>query len=254
MPFVKDFAYANLTWDDYDRASNVFKFSYSLIKIWDDGQKETVEPRINASVLGTEKYPITASDKTHYKGAVETIFVVTPPVKVRDFSVSNDSFTNYDKTNNGYDLSFTLHSDLSNGTSKDEVITVKVGAGKVYEYTAVDNSLPGAPYSETFKFTAPAAPVPPVLTVKDTSVTITNQEELANNEDKNNYKVTYDLTVTLSDNKIYTFNNLVITIPYNPGNNTGSKTVTEDHVVNGITYTVTYTVTVKVNVNPTTQQ
>jgi hypothetical protein len=244
VPFVRELKYINFNWDDYKRELNTFTLSYNLVKIWDDGSREIVEPKVSASIPGTENYAITASDITHEKGKVETLGTVTPPVKVMDFSVSSDSFTGYDQTSNTYLLNFVLHSDLSNGLSSDKPITERVKAGTTSVYTATDSTSPGAPYSEEFTFTAPKAPAAPVLTVTSAVPTITNQAELANNQDKNNYRVEYDLTITLSDGSTHVFEKNVITIPYNSGNNIGSKDVTEDRIIEGTTYTVTYTVTV----------
>jgi hypothetical protein len=249
VPFVKEFDYINFNWNDYNRASNTFSLSFNIVKIWDDGSRQIVEPKVSASIPGTENYTIKASDITHNKGEIVTLGVVTPPVKVKDFSVSSESFTNYDKTDNTYDLSFVLRSELSNGLSDDKPVTAKVVAADTFVYTAEDKSLPGAPYSETFTFTAPKAPAAPVLTVTSAVPTITNQAELANNQDKNNYRVEYDLTITLSDGSTHVFEKNVITIPYNSGNNIGSKDVTEDRIIEGTTYTVTYTVTVNLTSN-----
>lgn len=246
VPYVTGFDFVNAAWGSYNRLANTFLFSYNLVKIWDDGTREAVDQKVTASVEGTGVYSIEASDRTHNNGAVTVVAVVTPPVTVRNFTADEGRFDNYNRANNTYTLTFNLTKELSNGTSEPALpLTFSVEAGKTFAYTAVDTRAPG--YSVTFTFTAPPAPKEETPVVKEVLVTVTGQERLAKNDNQNNYKVTYDLTVKLSNNKEYTLKGYEETVPYNNGNTTGSKEVVKTFNLDGTDYTTSYTVTVNVN-------
>lgn len=61
---------------------------------------------------------------------------------------------------------------------------------------------------------------------------------------QNNYRVTYELKIKLSNNDEFTVTGLKVTIPDNNGNSAGSKDVVRTFNLGGKDYTVSYTVTV----------
>ncbi|MFJ8259096.1 hypothetical protein ACIQ4Z_17910 [Peribacillus asahii] len=141
VPFVKSYDYTNLNWTDYDRSANEFTFSYNLVKVWDDGVREVVTDPVNSNISGTEIYQNSG-------------FEIKPPVVVQSFEATEGTFSNYNRANNTYDLTFDLTKKLSDGTS--ETITISkpaVEASHDYVYTASSEG-PFA-YSQDFTFTPP---------------------------------------------------------------------------------------------------
>lgn len=177
VPFVKSYDYTNLNWKDYDRTNNIFTFSYNLIKVWDDGVKEAVTDPVNASVSGNGTYQNLG-------------FTITPPVVVQSFAATEGTFSNYDRTNNTYDLTFDLTKQLSNGKSETTTINESaVDASQDYVYNAASDSDELFPYSHDFTFTPP-------VTVRDFTA---SEGTFSNyNSTNNTYTLTFDLTKVLS--------------------------------------------------------
>jgi hypothetical protein len=141
VPFVKSYEYTNLDWTSYDRVSNQFSFSYNLVKVWDDGVREVVAIPVIAQVFGTETYRSSG-------------FEIKPPIVVNSFEVSDGSFTNYNRTNNTYDLSFELTNKLSDGNQENSAVDkIGVDASKDFIYTATSDRL--FPFTKDFKFSPP---------------------------------------------------------------------------------------------------
>ncbi|GKU30414.1 hypothetical protein [Clostridium folliculivorans] len=174
VPFVKSYDYTNLDWTNYDRSTNEFAFSYNLVNVWDDGIREVANP-ITASISGTETYKNLG-------------FEIQAPVVVKSFVVGSQDFSNYDRTNNTYDLNFNLTKNLSNGTSETTTVSKSaVDASNDYVYTSSSDGL--FPYSQDFTFVTP-------VTVRDFTAsegTFTNY-----NPTDNTYTLTFDLTKVLS--------------------------------------------------------
>ncbi|HWL22796.1 MAG TPA: hypothetical protein VNR38_03470 [Ureibacillus sp.] len=204
VPFIEFYDYTNLQFTEYDRNTNIFKFSYNLVNVWDDGDREVVSSPVDASVLGSEEY----QDKD--KG-----IAIKPPVVVRSFNTVNGHFSNYNRTDNTYDLSFDLISNLSNGDQLvDTISETNVDASTDYGYTASHEGL--FPYSQVFIFTPP-------IVLKDFVFSNESPEWIYNEE-----------------NKTYSVNLVIIKTMSN--GDTVNETITRDGLTPGSTVVVSETV------------
>jgi len=244
VPYVKSFEYTNLTWDSYDRVTNVFSLSYNLVKVWDDGERVTDDQKTVGAVEGTAVYTLTASDPTHNGGVPDAFGTITPPVVFRNFSypASSAEYTwTYDDASKTYSVSFTVVKLWSNGTTATETFTqngLTPGASNTIMLTmeGVTNST---------VVIAPAAPVPQVITVSGAQAVYVGKEVIASNKDYNNYRVFYNLNVSLSDGSEYTLENLDVTFPFNKGNQDYTRSFTKVFTLGGQDYTVTFTLTIQ---------
>lgn len=243
VPYVKALEYSNLSWNSYDRITNVFGFSYNLMKVWDDGVFETAAQSTAATVEGTQSYMVMAADTIPNNGTL-TKATITPPVVFRNFAfpTAGDYIWTYDTATRSYSVSFSITKTYSNGTTSAETKTITgltPGTAGTISVTieGVTNS------TNVTVPAAPSAPVAPSITVSKVEVVFVSKATIAENENKNNYRVTYNLKITMSDNSINTFSNLEETVPNNGGNNSGSKAVTKTFNISGKDYTVTYVVT-----------
>lgn len=250
VPYVKEFGYSNVTWDSYNRSSNLFTFSYQLIKVWDDGVNEIAADKTTATVEGTQTYTISATDPTHNNGAPDTAGTITPPVVFRNFSFpsSADAYTwDYNATNGTYRVSFQITKLWSNGTTSLEAKTI-------------DNLIPGV--NNTISITiegvtnsitvaAPALPVAPEITVTNAVGVVTAQETIAENHNNtngviyNNYRVTCYAVITLSNGTVYTSGTFEETFPFNNGNTSKTRNFTRTFTIDGKSYDVTFSLTVQ---------
>lgn len=126
VPYVKSYDYTNLTWTSYDPAKNMFGFSYNLVKVWDDGERETAAEPTAAQTEGTGVYENAG-------------FAIQPPVAVRAYETSGARFTNYNRADNTYLLSFELTKYLSRGEPETGTVQVTVDAARPYGYAATDS-------------------------------------------------------------------------------------------------------------------
>lgn len=186
--YVDHFDYSDFAWGTYDRANNQYPYSYNLIKVWVDGSQ--VPQNINGIISGTDTLHITGNDPTYDGGSVD-IDSITPPINIRGFSTTqNPNWTNYNRVQNTFALSFDLIKDLSNG--EQETVTIQetaVDASQVYNYTANDSRSPE--YSQNFSFVAP-------VVFRDFSL-VTDSAQWVYNNSTHMYDLTFSILKTLSD-------------------------------------------------------
>jgi len=147
VPFIKYYEYTNLSWDAYDRVSNMFSFSYRLVKVWDDDVREIVAAPTFAHVAGDATYAASG-------------FEIAPPIVLRDFALSAaEPVWTYEKPT--YSVSFTVEKTYSNGTTALETVQRDDLQPGMSNDVAV--TLDG--YTKTISLAAPAAPAAPAPTI-----------------------------------------------------------------------------------------
>lgn len=243
VPYVVSFEVSNLTWDSYDPESNTIYYSYTLLRIWDDGSIDEDIIRYTGEVDGTGTVEIFANDPTHNGGSDVLVLSTEPPVYLRvlDVVTDNQDFVwEYDESTETYSVSFEVVKIYSNGTS--EIVTVTYSGLVPGEDNAIEVEFDGVTIE--LVISAPDSPVSE-LTVESVNIVITNIGRLAQNQENNNFKVSYDIEVTLSDGSVYYVDGFDVTIPYNSGNNFGSKDVSKTLSFDGVDYELDFTVTIQ---------
>lgn len=243
VPYVVSFEVSDLTWDLYDPETNTIYYSYNLTRVWDDGSIDTDSIRYNGEVDGTGTVEIYAEDPTHNGGESELVLSVEPPVYLRTIEVATEVSNyvfEYDESNQTYSVSFDVVKNYSDGTS--EVVTLTYNDLVPGEDNNIYIEFDGM--SIELVVNAPEKPVTE-LTVSSVNVVITNVGRIAQNHDNNNFRVSYDIEVTLSDGSVYYVDGFDVTIPYNSGNSFGSKDVSKTLSFDGVDYELDFTVIIQ---------
>ncbi|HZG87741.1 hypothetical protein [Paenibacillus sp.] len=147
VPFIKYYEYTNLSWDAYDRVSNLFSFSYQLVKVWDDEVREVVAEPTLAQVAGDAVYAASG-------------FEIAPPVVLRDFALTAaEPVWTYEAPT--YSVDFAVEKTYSNGAKSSETVQ---RAG-LLPGTSTDVTVTLEGWTKTFTLAAPAAPAAPAPSI-----------------------------------------------------------------------------------------
>ncbi len=116
VAYVADFEYSDFIWGTYDREQNRYPYSYTLVKIWDNGQR--VNEPVNGWALAAETVTIEADDLT-YDGGPVTLGTETAPAApapqqpvVSNVSVANTVYKytgNKESEQKNVKVGYTLH-------------------------------------------------------------------------------------------------------------------------------------------------
>lgn len=224
VPFVVSYDYTNLNWTSYDRKTNLFSLTYNLVKVWDDGEHEVVQPALSGNVEGTATYTEATSGKT-----------ITPPIVFRDFTFSATSpVWTYNSSDNTYSVKFDVEKTFSNGKVETESYTrdhMTPGAANDVTVTIED-------VTHSTSLIAPAKPAPVVPSTVSGTVSGVTSKWTGNNANGGNVTEEYTLSYTINGT---TYTQVLKTNFTKVGTEFVDQQLTYSANYNGLTVTVTYT-------------
>ncbi|MFL0247098.1 hypothetical protein [Candidatus Clostridium stratigraminis] len=235
VSYVDHFNYTNFTWGAYDRQNNEYPYSYNLVKVWDDGKEVMQDPTIGA-IPGTDSVIIQGADAT-YDGGIALLGTEVPPVNIRSFETQSPVWT-YNEATKKYDLTFDLIKNLSNGGSETAAVATEgVAPLATCSYTAKDGRSPE--FSQSFNFTAPAAPVPVGPVISDVVVSNIDSMWTGNHGNGGNVQEKYILSFYI--NGVFYSEDLTTNFTKNSSGLYGSQDLTYSASYNGQTIIINYT-------------